>query len=351
MKNKLVSIIIVNFNGKAYADKCISSILKNSYKTYEIILADNNSTDGSAEFLSGKFGHLNFFHLIKLDKNYGPAYARNAGVKQAQGEIIGFLDNDTEVDPFWIDAAAGHFEKDPKIGAIQCKLLLNKNRKRLDYAGEYLGSLGFLVNVAAYQEEDKGQFDYSYEILAAKSAGMFISKEAFEKAGGFDEDYFIFVEETDLGWRVRLAGYKIIFAYDSRVYHEFSTTKSIADKSFNNFLVRFHGTKNYIMTLYKNLSFWNMIIILPRHIFIWFSLSFYLFLCGNFDSSSNILRGIGWNMKNIKRNYIKRKKIQAARIISDEELFKKVYRKKTLLHYIRKFFKSQKQMITAENKK
>ncbi|MFH1744576.1 MAG: glycosyltransferase family 2 protein [bacterium] len=349
MKQEKVSIIIVNYNGKDYLKNCVHSILKNNYSHYEIIVVDNNSTDGSFEMMKKEFGNLDFVRVIQLDKNYGPALARNSGVEAAEGKIIGFLDNDTEVDPDWIATVIKYFEQDRKVGAIQCKLLFFNDRKKIDYAGEYLGSLGFLVHVASFQEEDRGQHDCLYEVLAAKSAGMFIRKDVFEKIGGFDEDYFIFTEETDLGWRACLSGYKVIFAYDSRVFHHFSSTNLIVSKNFNNYLVRFHGTKNYIMTLYKNLSFKNLILILPKHIFLWICLSGYLFFQGNFDSALNIIKAIFWNIKNYPKNRVKRKLIQKTRVVSDKELFKIVYKKIGILYYLKKFLASQKQLITTEN--
>ena len=204
-KNNLVSVVVVNYNGEIYLKRCVESILKNNYSDYEIIVVDNASADGSIVMFKENFGGFDKLRIISLDKNYGPAKARNEGVKLAKGEIIGFLDNDTEVDPYWISNALKYFENDSKIGALQCKLLLLNDKNKIDYAGEYLGSLGFLVHVARYGEEDKGQYDEVKELLAAKSAGMFIRKDVFEKIGGFDDDYFIFVEETDLGWRAWLA--------------------------------------------------------------------------------------------------------------------------------------------------
>lgn len=349
MTNELVSIIVVNYNGKEYLKNCVSSVLKNNYSDWEIIIVDNASTDGSLEVVNDEFGHVPNLRVVKLNKNDGPARARNVGVGVAKGKIIGFLDNDTEVDLNWIVCAMKYFRNDPKTGILQCKLLMLENKKHFDYAGEYLSSLGFLVHRASFREEDKGQYDAPSEILAAKSAGMFIRKDIFDKIGGFDKDYFIFVEETDLGWRTWLAGYRVIFAYDSIVFHHFSATNKIVDPSFNNFLVRFHGTKNYILTLYKNLSSKNLVIILPKHVFLWFGLAMYLLLRGNFSSSWNILKGILWNIGNFRQSHAKRKNIQKSRVISDTELFSKIYRKEGLSYYMKNFLGSQKQGRTPEN--
>ncbi len=351
MKNPLVSIVIVNFNGKDYIKNCIYSIQKNNYSSWEVVVVDNGSIDGSVQMLESEFGNLSNFHLIKLEKNFGPALARNKGVAMAKGEVIGFLDNDTEVHPDWIKNAVRYYENNEKVGILQCKLLMLKDKNKFDYAGEYLSSLGFLIHRASFEEDDNGQYDRPDEILAAKSAGMFIRKDVFDKINGFDEDYFIFVEETDLGWRSWLAGYSAIFAYDSVIFHHFSSIKKIASPSFNNLLVRFHGTKNYILTLYKNLSLGYLLIILPKHVLLWFGLATYLLLRGNFSSSKNIYKGILWNFYNCRKSYFKRRIVQKNRVMSDKELFKKIYQRKGLIYYVKKFLIAQKKLTTPENQK
>lgn len=353
MTNPLVSVIIVNYNGVQYLKKCLYSIFKNNYKNYEIIIADNASTDDSISIIKKTFS-LNLLKIkfVKLSKNYGPAYARNQAFKVSSGKYIAFLDNDTEVDKDWITNAIVLFAKNIKIGAIQSKLLLLDQKNRIDYVGELLGNLGFLKSIASYGDIDSGQYDFNYPILAAKSAGMFISREAFIKSGKFDPDYFIFMEETDLGWRTCLAGYQNIFCPNSIVYHKFSSTKDIVDPDFNNYLIRFHGTKNYIQTLLKNLSFWYLIKILPIHVFLWFSLATYLLFTAKFLSAKNIYKGIFWNIVNFPKIIKKRRLIQNKRKISDLNLFvnQKMMVKTSLTLYIKKFVESQRKNKTPENK-
>lgn len=352
MKTPLVSIIIVNFNGKLLLKNCISSILKNDYFNYEIIIVDNCSTDGSEYLIKKNFTpHLSKIKFIKLTKNFGPSYARNMGFRQSQGKFLAFLDNDTEVDKFFITKAIKLFDTDTKIGAIQCKLLLLDNKKHLDYAGELLGNLGFLRSIAKYQELDRGQYDQNNQILSAKSAGMLIRRVAFIDAGMFDPDYFIFMEETDLGWRTLLVGYKNIFCPESVVYHKFSSTRDIVDPDFNNYLVRFHGTKNYIQTHIKNLSSKYLLKILPIHIFLWFCLATYLLLTGKFKSAKNIYKGIFWNFTHLKQTLKKRKIIQKNRKLSDTEIFinQGLMSKTKLSYYLKNFFSTQKHMVTPEN--
>jgi len=345
-----VSVIIANYNGKDFLCRCLDSVFKNSYDNYEVIVVDNGSTDGTVSSLREKFReNAGKIKYVELERNVGPAKARNDGAKIARGEYLAFLDNDTQVDTHWMGEALKIFEGDREVGSIQCKLLLAKERDRYDYAGEYLGQNGFLLQRARHGEIDKGQYDQQVELLAAKSAGAFIRKDVFDKAGGFDDDYFIYMEETDLGWRSWLAGYKTVFCPASVVYHEFGTSGRILSREENSFNIRFHGTKNYIMTLIKNLSARQMIVILPRHLFIWFCFALFLIGRGNFRSGYNVVRGICWDILHLPEIVSKRHRAQSLRKISDTLLFEKVMRRQPLGAKIKQFFISEKMLVTPEN--
>lgn len=334
---KRLSVIIVNYGAKEYADKCVRSILDSHSADYEVIVVDNGSPDGSVEFLRDKYAdRKDVVRVIALDQNYGPAKARNVGVAASGGKYIAFLDNDTEVHPDWANTAIAGFEQDEKLGIIQCKLLLAKERDKIDYVGEYIGGNGFLVQRAPAGERDEGQYDQKIEILAAKSAGMFIRRETFDRIGGFDEDYFIYVEETDLGWRSWLAGYRAVFLPASVVYHEFGTSALVLGRSKNNYNTKFHGTKNYILTLFKNLDTGHLFTIWPTHILLWKGLAWFSLIRGDFNAFRWIYGGILWNVRHFPDSLKKRKAVQSKRRISDGELFPIVMRKKPFRYYFQK---------------
>ncbi len=331
------SVVIVNCNGKEYVIKCIRSILGSNAKNYQIVVVDNGSTDGSLESLHKEFSsYKNILTVMKLDKNYGPAKARNEGMRIVTSDYVCFLDNDTEVHPDWADSPLRAFEQDEQIGIIQCKLLLAKERTQLDYVGEYLGQNGFLVQRATAGEIDRGQYDQNVEILAAKSAGMFIRKKVFEEIGGFDEDYFIYVEETDLGWRSWLKGYRNIFVHDSIVFHEFGTSSIALGKMRASFNAKFHGSKNYILTLFKNLSTRNIVKILIPHILLWLGLAGYTLVKGRIKECSWIVCGLMWNVVHLPQSIKKRRLVQKLRVKNDEELFKIFMRKMPFFYFVRK---------------
>ena len=341
MKEKvsLVSVIVINFNGKKYILNCLKSIFNNHYLNYEVIVVDNGSIDSSIKAIKDTFKNKKNLQVLILKKNYGPAYARNQGAKKAKGEYLGFLDNDTLVHPDWIKKAVFEFEKNKKIGIVQCKLLLAQEKNKIDYVGEFLGQNGFLVQIAKGGDKDQDRYNEKLKILAAKSAGMFIRKETFQKVGGFDLDYFIYVEETDLGWRSWLAGYETLFVPESIVYHESGTSTVILGKSKTDFNSKFHGTKNYILTLFKNLGFVNLWKILPIHILLWIGMAWFMFFNGRFQQFIWIHQGIFWNIINFQKNFRKRVKVQKQRVISDKDLFKIIMKRTSFSYFLDKVIK------------
>jgi hypothetical protein len=340
--NPLVSVVIVNYNAKEYLKSCLNSVLNTDYPNFEVIVVDNGSGDGSVKFLEEISKSKTNIVVLRNEENLGPSVARNQGIEKANGKYVAFLDNDTRVHLLWLKEAIKVFEADSKVGACQCKLILDDSDDIIDCVGEYLGQYGFLVQVAiAGEEKDRGQYDRQLEILAAKSAGMIVRRDILKKIGGFDDDFFIYLEETDLCWRIWLQGYKVVLIPSSTVYHKFGTTsKILAGKS--NFLVKFHGTKNYILTLIKNLEFKNLLKILPIHIGIWISIAFFFLFKRQFKSAKWIIQGIFWNLVNYKKIIKKRKTVQEKRVVKDKEIFPKIYRKKSFNYFVDKLRRKNK---------
>lgn len=333
-----VSVIIVNYNGKRYVDRCVAAVFRNVHPNYEVIVVDNGSDDGSVPLLRTQYGSRDNFKLVVLGLNFGPAAARNKAIEKATGKYLALLDNDTVPESDWLIEPVKAMEADATLGACQCKLLLLNNPKQLDYTGDYISQYGFLVQRVETGETDVGQSDKRVEILSAKSAAMIISRQAFDRAGGFDPDYFIYVEETDLGWRTWLAGFRIIFIPESRVLHEFGTSLVILP-SKQNFLSKFHGTKNYIMTLAKNFGTANYSTVIPIHVFLWLAMAIMLCFKGQSESSLYITKGIWWTVIHSGQIWRKRRKIQAGRKVGEKTLMAKVMRRKSLRYFYKKFSK------------
>ncbi|MGC9203262.1 MAG: glycosyltransferase family 2 protein, partial [Thermoproteota archaeon] len=209
MVSPMVSVIIINYNGKNYLKNCLEHVLASDYDSFEIIVVDNGSKDGSSELVE-QIANRTDRKIILLTNptNIGLGKAQNQATKLASGKIFAFLDNDTKPDSKWLREAVKLFEN-PRIGAVQCKLLLDGKDGVIDSIGSYLG-VGFLVHrVPPSRVKDTSQFSNVDEIFSTKGAAMLVRKKVFEEIGGFDPDYFLYEEEMDLCWRIWLAGYKI----------------------------------------------------------------------------------------------------------------------------------------------
>jgi len=207
-KIPLVSIIIVNYNGKTHLEECLSSLEKIDYKNYEIILVDNNSTDTSVEYVKNTYPSIT---IIKLNRNYGFAEPNNIGAKNAKGDYLLFLNNDTTVNPNFISEMVNVLEQDPQIAI--CQSLLLKPNGEVDSSGDFIDTLGRAYSSKNKENEVK-------KILSARGASMMVRKDSFWDLGGFDKRFFASFEDVDLGWRAWIWGYKIVVVPSSIVYHK-----------------------------------------------------------------------------------------------------------------------------------
>jgi len=334
----LVSIVVVNFNDKEHLHRCLTSVMKSEYLSFEIILVDNGSTDGSVDSIKKAMNEQRdlMLSIICNKENIGPAAARNIGAKKSCGEYLAFLDNDTEVDSLWLKEAIELMEVDPTVGAIQCKLLLMNERDRFDYAGDYLSRYGFLVQRVNFREVDNGRLDQVAEIFGVKSAGMIVRRDVFDRIGGFDEGYFIYMEETDLCWRIWLNGYRVVFLPTSIVYHAFGDPAKFRF-GHRRFLSKYHGTKNYISTLIKNLDVRNMLKTLPVHLILWVGIVFWHILRGRIVEATWIMKGMLWNLVRLKTVWKKRQKVQhKIRRVSDSHIMPRIMREAAFTYLYKK---------------
>ena len=224
-----VSVIIVNYNGKALLEKCLESLAKVNYENFEIILVDNNSTDGTVEFVTKTYPSI---IIIKLDSNRGFAEPNNIGAKIASGKYLLFLNNDTIVTPNFISEMVKVIEKDKKIAI--CQSLLLRLDGSIDSSGDFIDQLGVVYNSTTKINEIR-------EISSARGASMLIRKNVFNELDGFDEKFFVSFEDVDISWRAWMIDYKSILVPKSIVHHLGGQT--IMGKKPE---IAFHGFKNQL---------------------------------------------------------------------------------------------------------
>lgn len=246
-----VAVVILNWNGSRFLEQFIPSVLKSTYPNLQIFVADNASTDDSLEPLKRNFPTVK---IIQNASNFGFAGGYNEALKNVDADYFVLLNSDVEVEPEWIEPVIELMESDAGIAAAQPKIKDFKRREYFEYAGAaggFLDKYGYAFcrgRIFDSVEKDEGQYNEAAEIFWASGAALFIRKSAWLESGGFDGDFFAHMEEIDLCWRLKNAGYKIMYCAASVVYHigGGTLTKENPKKTFLNF-------RNNLWMLQKNL--------------------------------------------------------------------------------------------------
>ncbi|MDD5660255.1 MAG: glycosyltransferase, partial [Actinomycetota bacterium] len=241
-----VTISIANLDGANYLNDCLQSIEKLDYPQdkIEVIVVDNGSKDDSVKFIKDNFPKVK---LIENNDNFGFAKANNQAVEAASGEFIAFLNNDTRVDDKWLiellKPVYGSFE-------VVCSgsKVLSFDGKNIDFAGGMINfeGKGFQIDYGVPVEKDIHNMERYLPFV--NGGAMLIRKDVFVKAGGFDEDFFAYYEDVDLGWRLWVLGYKVVFAPKSVVYHMHHGTS----RNFGDDKLRFLKERNSLISIFKN---------------------------------------------------------------------------------------------------
>ena len=338
MKNRfpLVSIIIINFNGLNFLKVCFDSLTKIKYPIWEAIVVDNGSNDGSIEFLNG-YKNFKSLKVIRNSCNLGFAKPNNQGFQIAKGKYILLLNNDTRVNPDFLDKPVEILNSNKKIGVIQPKIFLMEKPGYLDNTGSFMTKTGFLVH-EGYLEKDSKIFDKEKKVFATKGACMLIKREVIEKVGLFDDDFFAYFEESDFCWRVWLSGYEVMFCPQTSIFHKVGATS----KNMNQFSINYHSLKNRIASLIKNLKFYNLFLILVPHLIILGAITIYYLLNLKFDKVKMVAAALWWNIIHLSSVLRKRKIVQELRVVGDKEIFRKVGRKINILAMLKHFKKVEK---------
>jgi len=248
----LVAIVILNWNGKRYLEQFLPSVLASRYSRFEVVVADNASSDDSVAFLRAAYPNV---RVLELSENFGFARGYNEALAQVQADYYVLLNSDVEVTPDWIGPVVELLETEPRAAAGQPKLLAFHQRDHFEYAGGaggWIDTFGYPFSrgrIFDVTERDQGQYDTPQEVFWASGAALFIRASVYHELGGLDPFFFAHQEEIDLCWRLQRAGYRVFCCPQSVVYHVGGGTlpKGNSRKTFLNF------RNNHIM-LAKNLS-------------------------------------------------------------------------------------------------
>ena len=216
------SIVIANYNGLAFLPACFDSLLNSTYTNLEILMVDNGSTDDSVAFVETNYPRV---RIIKSPVNLSFSGGNNLGIRQASGKYIVLLNNDTEVDPGWLEPLLEEMESDPGIAACQPKILSLQARHMFEYAGAaggFMDRLGYPFlrgRVFDTIEEDLGQYQAPADLFWTSGAAMVLRADVLQETGLLDESFTLHMEEIDLCWRLHLLDYRLRVRPDSVIYH------------------------------------------------------------------------------------------------------------------------------------
>ena len=307
MSKELVSVIVVNYNGKEILEKCVQSIFSSSYYPLEVIIVDNSPLDGSADEVSRKYDVV----LIKNVRNLGYSAGNNLGLREANGEYVLILNNDAILHPRAIDELVTEANRS-KSQILQPKILmLNDSR--------IINSTGILIHVAGFGvlrgcgEEDSGQYDRSIDIGAPHGACFFANRNILKELGLFDEEFFAFCEDTDFGWRALLIGKKTRFVPSAIVFHKWGHAYNNDSLSIKMRLAE----RNRLIMVITNYQRSTMVLLLP--IFFLAELST-LTYCAVHGLIRSKIKGYADLIQMKQYLVARRKRIQSMRRISDNSL-------------------------------
>lgn len=228
MHNKpKVDIILLNYNGYKDTIECIKSLKNISYKNLDIIIVDNNSTDYSEKIILEFIKNDKNIKFIQTYKNLGFSGGNNIGIKlslEKKSDYICLLNNDTVVEPDFLEPLIDIMEKDKSIGITSGKIMYYDEPTKIWCAGGYIDEIKACGYHYGRDEIDNGKFDNNREVTDLPGCLQLIRAEVFEKIGLYEEKYFLYMEDTDFCYRANKAGYKLIYVSSSKIYHKVSSS-------------------------------------------------------------------------------------------------------------------------------
>jgi GT2 family glycosyltransferase len=309
-----VSIVVVNFNGQEFLRQCLLTLLKTDYLNCDIVVVDNASTDGSIDEIESYFGSDSRLKIVKNRENMGHAEGCNIGARMTTGKYIVFLDSDIEFEAEdWLWELVKVMENDDSVGLAQAKIVLAEDKRCLDYVCVSVDALGTWAATYGLKED---RLKEKFEILAASSGCCIVRREVFNQAGGFDADYFIYDDDTDLSLRVRLLDYRILFVPSAVVIHRGGVLRGVSGQML------YHSSKNRLYTALKNYElrnvWWRFLVLT----YFTFMVSVGFVAVKKNDEAKATLRGLITPIRDLPEIWKKRLKFQSKRLVKDSELIK-----------------------------
>lgn len=302
-----VSVVVVSWNRWPLLEKCLLSLARQSFSEAEVIVVDNGSRDGSVHLVRARFPSA---HILALPDNVGFSRANNLGIRHARGEYVALLNNDAEAVPDWLSELVAALEADPDVGFCASKIVLYAEPRLADACGDFYTIEGVPGKTGHLEPADR--YNKPREVFAACAGAAIYRRALLEKVGGFDEDFFIIYEDTDLSFRARLLGYRCMYVPTAVVYHRLSAT--IGPQSD---IAVYHAQRNMELVFFKNMPTPLLLKYLPLH----FTTDLLLFIRYLFHRQArSFLKAKLHAMAMMPRTLVKRRQVQKSRRVSAAEI-------------------------------
>jgi len=312
-----VAVIVLSYNGVQYIEACLMSVLSSSYPSLRVIVADNASVDGTPELIRSKFPLV---EVIRMPTNLGFSAAYNRIIAKVPEEFVVLLNQDAEVaSRTWIEELVDAVQSDPKCAVAACKLVFRDDPKILNSLGGMAYWWTGTVDIG-FGDPDTDNFPEGFEPFSGSGGAMLLRRQPFLEVHGFDEAFFMYCEDFDLGWRLRLLGYKSLLAPRAKVVHEFSASIGRMNPTRVYWVHR-----NYLRAMLKNYQPSSLARGLPQ--FLLFTVAKSLGLAVRERSAALFWapwRAVAWNVWRLRETLGRRAEVQSARKVPDSEILERM---------------------------
>ena len=303
-----ISVIIVNWNGKRFLDDCLSALRRQTFRDFETILVDNDSHDGSAEYVRSRFPEV---RVLALDKNHGFTGGNLAGYELASGRLIALINNDTEAHPGWLRAMRDAARTFSSAGSFASKMMYFDDRQRIENCGFDVDAAGTTVDLGR-DEWDCPKWNLPRKVFGACGGAAVYRRSMLDHTGFLDPDFFMIYEDVDLSFRAQLFGYECVYVPQAVVYHRYrSSLKQLPA------LQVFYSQRNTDFVFLKNLPLRLLLRSAPRRLLYELGSALYFLRLG---AGLPFLRAKCSVLRGLPSVFAKRRGIQNLRNLSAAEL-------------------------------
>jgi GT2 family glycosyltransferase len=321
----LISVIIVNWNGKKLIEECLNGLKKQTFEDFSIVLVDNASDDGSLELVQNNYPKVK---TIALPENLGFAAANNIAIKSIDTEYAALLNPDTDPDPYWLNNLLKALKNSPRAGLAASKMLLYDSPHTLDRAGDVYTTAG--TALLRGRGESSEIFSEMEWVFGACAGAALYRRRMLDDIGLFDEDFFLLYEDVDLSFRAQLRGYKCLYVPDAIVYHK--TSSSIRDDSP---ISVYYSHRNLEWVYIHNMPGSLIKKTLLNHLI--YNIAAFLFFVAK-GRGFDLIKAKWHALKGLNRALEKRRQIQISKKVTDGYIWSLLEKERFIPRLSRRFF-------------